>query len=174
MIFGTAALAVSNICLSRWNRSRPEPAVAREAVRRHARAAFLCLRLPCAPERYRANNAYIPQRLRELASSALGHFRTLTRGPLLNNRHAQLDPLSPKSASSHSHMRSSRSSFDSTRMLHQRASDLFRFSAKPNQANGSAMPQRTAIGKNDAPPYLAYRIPDNKVSAAVVKPAPNA
>jgi hypothetical protein len=39
-------------------------------------------------------------------------------------------------------MRSSRSSFDSTRMLHQRASsDLFRFSAKPNQANGSAMPQ---------------------------------
>ena len=41
-------------------------------------------------------------------------------------------------------------------------------SAKPNQANGSAMAQRTAIGKNDAPPYLAYRDPDNKVSAYTV------
>ena len=27
--------------------------------------------------------------------------------------------------------------------------------AKPNQANGSATPQRTAIGKNAAPPYVA-------------------
>jgi len=51
---------------------------------------------------------------------------------------------------------------------------LFRLSAKPNQANGSATPQRTAIGKNDTPPYLAYRVPDNKVSAAVAKPEPNA
>ena len=41
-------------------------------------------------------------------------------------------------------------------MLHQTASsDLFRFSLNPNHANGSAMPQRTAIGKNAAPPYLA-------------------
>ena len=54
------------------------------------------------------------------------------------------------------------------------SANLFRLSAKPNQANGSATPQRTAIGKNDAPPYLAYRAPDNKVSAAVVRPEPNA
>ena len=49
-----------------------------------------------------------------------------------------------------------------------------RWLAKPNHANGSATPQSTAIGKNDAPPYLAYRIPDNNVRAAVVTPAPNA
>ena len=37
--------------------------------------------------------------------------------------------------------------------LDQRVSaDRCRSSAKPNQANGSATPQRTAIGKNAAPP----------------------
>ena len=48
----------------------------------------------------------------------------------------------PKSAnSSHSHRRSSRSSFGSTRMCIKEPRQIFRFSAKPNQANRSAMPQ---------------------------------
>src|SRR5256886_15378734 len=56
-----------------------EPAVAREAVRCHARAAFLCLRLPCAPERYRANSENTPRRLRELRFSTPSGFARLSR-----------------------------------------------------------------------------------------------
>ena len=37
-----------------------------KAARSHARAAFLCFRPPCAPERFRANSEYTPRQLREL------------------------------------------------------------------------------------------------------------
>ena len=47
------------------------------------------------------------------------------------------------------------------------APQLSVFSERPNQANGSATAQRAAIAKNEAPPYQAYKLPDNKVSAAV-------
>src|ERR1019366_8391739 len=47
-----------------------KPAVAYEAARSHARAAFLSLRLPGALEKYRPNSAYTQQRLRERPFSA--------------------------------------------------------------------------------------------------------
>jgi hypothetical protein len=56
-----------------------KPAVAYEAARSHARAAFLCLRLPCAPRRYRANSEYTPRRLRERRFSTPSGFARLSR-----------------------------------------------------------------------------------------------
>src|SRR6476661_3807793 len=50
-----------------------------KAARRHARAAFLFLRLPCAPERYRANSDYTPRRLRERRFSTPSGFARLSR-----------------------------------------------------------------------------------------------
>jgi hypothetical protein len=40
---------------------------------------FLCLRLPCAPERYRANSDYTPRRLRERRFSTPSGFARLSR-----------------------------------------------------------------------------------------------
>ena len=42
-------------------------------------AAFLCLRLPCAPERYRANSEYTPRRLRERRFSTSSGFARLSQ-----------------------------------------------------------------------------------------------
>src|SRR5258707_1620108 len=50
----------------------------RMAARSHARAAFLCLRLPCAPGKYRANSEYTPRRLRERRVSKASGFRRLS------------------------------------------------------------------------------------------------
>src|SRR5712671_3418179 len=50
-----------------------------EAAWSHARAAFLCLRLPGAPERYRANSEYTPRRLRERRFSTPSGFARLSR-----------------------------------------------------------------------------------------------
>src|SRR5258708_28536797 len=49
------------------------------AARSNARAAFLCLRLLCAPERYRANSEYTPRRLRERRFSTSSGFARLSR-----------------------------------------------------------------------------------------------
>ena len=49
----------------------------RMAARSHARAAFLCLRLPCAPGKYRANSEYTPRRLRERRFSTPSGLREM-------------------------------------------------------------------------------------------------
>ncbi len=51
----------------------------KQAARSHVRAAFLCLRLLCAPERYRANSENTPRRLRELRFSTSSGFARLSR-----------------------------------------------------------------------------------------------
>src|SRR6478672_7804021 len=47
-------------------------------ARTESRPAFLCLRLPCAPERYCANSEYTPRRLRERRFSTLSGFARLS------------------------------------------------------------------------------------------------
>jgi hypothetical protein len=51
----------------------------KKAARSYARAAFLCLRLLCAPERYSANSENNPRRLRELRFSTPSGFARLSR-----------------------------------------------------------------------------------------------
>jgi hypothetical protein len=69
----------------------------RMAARSHARAAFLCLRLPCAPGKYRANSAYNPRWLRERRFSTSSGFARLSRH--MQEYATRFQPSSPTCAS---------------------------------------------------------------------------